>query len=384
VKTTIEWTWRRLPATVGLWNRVTKRHRDLGVRLEEYPLGVGDEIHYPGFTFNPWRGCEEVPDSPACDECYAKKLALRNPKTLGVWGHHGYRALATESYWRLPHQWNQVAAEMGVELNVFCLSLGDWLEDHPALVEPRARLFRTIRQTPWLRWLLLTKRPENWYSLVSATLPHCDELTEEWVDSWTDCVDMPERGDVPPNVRIGITAENQFQLEQRVPHLLKIPAPGYFISAEPLLGPLALGRTALASAAGLRGRVRIITGGESGAGEKTRPSHPYWFESLQGQGADLGFEFFFKQWGDWAPRCGGLFGTTDWAAQDPGSTRWTCVRMTEGGFNSRTGAPLVPGAVEVEDGEDIYLQRVGKANAGRTFRGREWNGDLAVTNGRGL
>jgi protein gp37 len=386
MQTTIEWTWRRVPATFELLQRLPLGLRKMGAHAVETP---GTEhpamLHIPGFTFNPWRGCEEVPDSPACDHCYAKALAKRNPETLGVWGHHAPRAIGTEDYWQQPHKWNRMAEEMGVELNVFCLSLGDWLEDHPALVEHRARLLKTIHATPWLRWLLLTKRPENWYRLVSAVLDHCDEATAEWLEAWTDCVDMPDRGDIPPNVRIGITAENQFQLEKRLPEMLKIPAPGYFISAEPLLGELHIGRTLLATRnEELRGRVRIITGGESGAGDKTRPSHPFWFDKLRIKSRELGFEFFFKQWGDWAPRCGGIFGTPDWTAQGPSATKWLSVRMTEGGFDSRTGLSLVPGAVEVEDSEDIYVQRVGKHNAGRLLHGREWNGDLSVTNGRGV
>ncbi len=44
------------------------------------------KLEFLGATvrFNPWRGCEEV--SPACDFCYAREMAKRNPAVLGKWG----------------------------------------------------------------------------------------------------------------------------------------------------------------------------------------------------------------------------------------------------------------------------------------------------------
>jgi protein gp37 len=377
MQTTIEWTWRRLVAIPELRARITERHRKLGVReVKAVPPSPFDEIHYPGFTFNPWRGCEKVKDSPACDHCYAEKMAPRNPKTLGVWGHHAPRAIGTEDYWQQPHKWNRMAEEMGVELNVFCLSLGDWLEDHPALIGHRARLLRTIHETPWLRWLLLTKRPENWFrlSLDAARLAEAGgrSLGNDWA-----------AGKAPANVRIGITAENQSQLEKRLPAMLKIPAPGYFISAEPLLGHLKF-QPVLAHLESVKGRIRMITGGESGAGELTRPSHPDWFELLHESCEELEIPFFFKQWGDWAPSLGQRYGTRDWTVEDAGPKKRQTVLMDFGGRDCLLKTPLVPGATAEDLGHHVYLQRVGKQNAGRILHGREWNGDLAVTNGRGL
>lgn len=384
MQTTIEWTARRLAFDEALW-----------LRCQTLKFGDRDaagDIVLPGFTFNPWRGCVEI--SPACDHCYAREQAKRNPKTLGRWGEGGYRAMAAESYWSAPRKWNDLAEKLGVELNVFCLSLGDVFEDHPDLIAPRARLFETIRQTPWLRWLLLTKRPENWYGHVSSAVNHSDPETAEWLEAWTDCVDMPERGDMPANVRMGITAERQVELNARLPHLLRIPAPGYFISAEPLLGPLELDASELGRRrAELQGRVRIITGGESGNDLKdasgrviqpVRPSHPAWFSRLMREAALLGQPFLFKQWGDWAPRCGNCYGTTNWSVEDPECRRWPSIRLTITGHDSRTGEALVPGAGEIDCDEDFFVQRVGKVRAGRTLFGREHNGDLAITNGRGL
>src|SRR5262249_19731792 len=66
----------------------------------------------------------------------------------------------------------------------------------------------------------------------------------------------------------------------------------WFVSAEPLLGPIdfkfALGWIDW-----------VIVGGESGAG--ARPMHPDWAGAIQKQCAAAKVAFFFKQWGEWAP-----------------------------------------------------------------------------------
>jgi protein gp37 len=381
MQTTIEWTARRLAFDADLWHRCETLK--FGHRTDDGSLVL------PGFTFNPWRGCVEI--SPACDHCYAREQAKRNPETLGRWGPGGYRAMAAESYWNAPRKWNALAEKLGVELNVFCLSLGDVFEDHPDLIAPRARLLDVIRQTPWLRWLLLTKRPENFRSQLAAASACASENGHWQLSTWIACW---HNGVAPANVRMGITAERQVELNARLPHLLRIPAPGYFISAEPLLGPLDLDASELGRhRAELQGRVRIITGGESGNDlkdqfgqviQRVRPSHPAWFSRLMDEAALLGQPFFFKQWGDWAPRCGNCYGTTNWSVEDPECRRWPSIRLTITGHDSRTGEALVPGAGEIDFDEDFFVQRVGKVRAGRLLYGREHNGDLAVPNGRGL
>lgn len=133
-----------------------------------------DGTHYPGFTFNPWRGCTKV--SKGCQFCYADTLSARNPKTLGVWGPKGTRAMAAESYWKLPTKWNAEAETTGIRRKVFCSSLADVFEGentmpadaHAPVASARERLWRVIEATPYLDWLLLTKRPENIAGMMPA------------------------------------------------------------------------------------------------------------------------------------------------------------------------------------------------------------------------
>ena len=107
-------------------------------------------------TFNPWWGCQRVSDG--CARCYAEAMAKRtgNP----VWGP-GARRFFGEKHWQEPVRWNAAAERLSVRRRVFCGSMCDVFEDRPDLVEPRGRLWRLIRATPHLDWLLLTKRPEN-------------------------------------------------------------------------------------------------------------------------------------------------------------------------------------------------------------------------------
>lgn len=184
-------------------------------------MGETTKIEWAHHTFNPWRGCTKV--SPGCQHCYAETLSKRNPAVLGVWGDQGTRVVAAESYWKGPIRWNLEAKRAKERRRVFCASLADVFEDRPELVEPRRRLWGLINQTPYLDWLLLTKRPEN-----------ADRMAVQ--------IDGPkgDRGLWPRNVWLGTTCENQEMAEKRVPELLRIPAAVRFLSIEPMIGRVSL------------------------------------------------------------------------------------------------------------------------------------------------
>lgn len=259
-------------------------------------MGTETGIEWTHHTFNPWRGCTKV--SPGCQHCYAETMSRRNPAVLGEWGPQGQRAIAAESYWRLPHKWNRAAQEAGERRRVFCASLADWLEDHPELDAPRSRLLMTIQETPHLDWLLLTKRPENWRLLLERSYG-AGGLFPARTDAWL-------RGMVPSNVWIGTSVEDQATADERIPLLLDIPARVRFLSCEPLLGPVELGLLGtvpkdISAQYTLTHQMIhwIIAGGESGP--HARPMHPQWARSLRDQCQQYGVPFFFKQWGEWVP-----------------------------------------------------------------------------------
>lgn len=282
------------------------------------------KIEWTHHTFNPWRGCTKV--SPGCAHCYAETLSHRNPAVLGEWGKGRPRVKAAPAQWRLPLKWHQeaefearLAAEMKITRferpRVFCASLADWLDDEV----PASWLFDLISlilKTENLNWLLLTKRPQNWHARLKAAADQCTcdpgDVTDR-IYAWIEGSRMIH------NVWIGTSVEDQTRANERIPHLLRIPARVRFLSCEPLLGPVDLTEIVRKEAVGehhfnalecdvapdddgeWEGRTInwVIAGGESGA--DARPMHPDWPRSLRDQCEAAGVPFLFKQWGEYAP-----------------------------------------------------------------------------------
>lgn len=307
-------------------------------------MGTNSNIEWCDDTFNAWYGCTKV--SPACKHCYA----LGSARRLGVkWGDDAERRPASERMWKQPLIWNRRAQRQNTRRRVFCSSLSDVFEDRPELDALRIRLFFLIEETPHLDWLLLTKRPEN----ISALWPRRTSHLLEF----------------PPNVWLGTTVEDQQRADERIPHLLRLPAAVHFLSVEPLLEPLDLrkwlgsvlettdGRwlshpqdAATIPHAGGSWRSGIdwvIVGGESGP--RARPMHPDWARSIRDQciEASTPVPFFFKQWGEWLPN------------------------DQKGRLSGRRKRVLTIASSKRDDHEDAV--RVGKKNAGRTIDGKEWS-----------
>jgi len=302
----------------------------------------------PGFTFNPWTGCTKV--SPACRNCYAEGFARRNSKVFGQWGPGSNRKRTSDANWRKPLKWNREAETAGIRRKVFCASMADVFEDRPELEPWRLDLWRLIEQTPHLDWLLLTKRTD---------------VMAKWAKAhgW------------PANAWAGTTVEDQQRADERIPHLLRVPADVRFLSCEPLLGPLDLhewlsynhGQVCcsypLCGCGGqedaFHGIDWVIAGGESGP--NARPSHPDWFTDLAEQCEYA--HFFFKQWGAWGPRSSGHH-------IDNAVPR---VKLDETGRNTATDV-VVAGVPGLGTGHSpVWMNRVGKKRAGRQLDGRTWD-----------
>ena len=358
-------------------------------------------IEWTTHTFNPWRGCTKV--SAGCAHCYAESFSGRNPKTLGVWGPNGTRVVAAPSAWREPLKWDKAAKDAGERHRVFCASLADVFEDWQgpmadaegerlyfpnnswedrrpwvpvsdcggdekpiAMQDVRNRLFRLIADTPNLDWLLLTKRPEH----IAKMMP------EDWVGIREQKgIGYAHYQNHPPrNVWLGTSVENQAAADERIPHLLRVPAAVRFLSCEPLLGPVDLSKwfahpqlTGLGCHVGIVGdKWRpgidwVVVGGESGPG--ARPMHPDWARSIRDQCQAAGVPFFFKQHGEYVENLPGIAKFQDWGRLGIDgqwiaypSDRDTIVNPTK---------QLPP--------DSVCLARVGKKNAGRLLDGREWN-----------
>lgn len=216
------------------------------------------KIEWTDHTFNPWEGCVKV--SPECDHCYAEKRDMRMHNGSN-WGKDALRLHHVDSYWKQPLKWNRDAQAACIAARVFCGSLCDVCEDRRDLDDHRRRVEGLIKQTPWLHWLLLSKRPQNFNRLFERTV-----------------------GDA--NVWAGTTVGARASL-WRIDALRETPAAIRFLSVEPLLEDL--------GQIDLTGIHWVIVGGESGPG--ARPMDVAWVRSIIRQCAASGVACFVKQLG---------------------------------------------------------------------------------------
>lgn len=286
-------------------------------------------------TLNFWEGCTKV--SAGCTNCYAE---ARDKRFTGgkLWGKGAPRRKSKSAvkdalrYNKLPWICNDCGkafpagtVQFDGDCNcqprsfrgqtkfhrrrIFSLSLGDWLDDEVP-IEWLAEMLDTIRQCDQVIWILCTKRPENWYDRVSLAASHMEaignEQCAEWLDAWTDCLDMPERGDIPQNIILLTSVENQEAADKRIPKLLRIPAACRGLSMEPLLGAVDLCKWLLPSIEDVQAVYSgeepayrplnwLIIGGESGA--NARPCNVDWIRSIVQQGKAAGVATFVKQLG---------------------------------------------------------------------------------------
>jgi len=216
-------------------------------------MGENSNISWCNNTFNPWIGCTRV--SLACDHCYAARDNERR-KWVEGWGA-GVPRRRTKT-WGDPLKWNRKAALTGKPLRVFCASLADVFDNE---VDPawRVDLWQLLRDTPNLRWILLTKRIGNAVKMLPADWPF-------------------------PNAGLMSTLENQEVWDRDYPKLATTPATWRGVSSEPLLGHINIGEAK---------PDWIITGGESGPG--FRPLDMDAVRSMRDQCAAKGIAFHHKQ-----------------------------------------------------------------------------------------
>jgi len=261
-------------------------------------MAENSKIEWTDHTFNPWLGCTKI--SPACDHCYAESWAKRSGLVKWVPGEP--RRRTSEATWKQPLRWNRktervfAAWEKFKTTNpgmtdahlealgfvkprrprVFCASLAD-VFDNAVPDQWRADLFDLIVATPNLDWLLLTKRIGN----VNSMLPPDKRGSP---NSW---------GCGYSNVWIGATVCNQAEADRDIPKLLAVPAAKRFLSIEPMLEKIDLGRALVNGLDLIRAGKTIdwiICGGEYGP--HARPMHPDWVRSLRDQCVASGVHFF--------------------------------------------------------------------------------------------
>jgi len=193
-------------------------------------MAANSKIAWTDDTFNPWWGCMKV--GPGCDNCYAAALDKRAGGDH--WGEDLPRRTKPAN-WAKPVKWNTEAKESGKQRKVFCASMAD-VFDNRVPVSWRVDLFKVIKATPHLIWIILTKRIGN----VPKMLP------EDWGDGY-------------PNVWLLITTVNQEEADRDIPKLMGINAVVRGLSIEPQLEEINLTDIPMVTE-GVRHRLNTLSG----------------------------------------------------------------------------------------------------------------------------
>lgn len=245
-------------------------------------MGENSGIAWTDHTFNPWIGCTKV--GPGCDHCYAE--AYDNRFSGGAhWGTKAPRRRTNIQNWNRVRRWNLEAAIAGIRPRVFCASLADVFDNE---VPPgwREDLWKLIDETPYLDWILVTKRVGN----VSRMAP----------DTF-----------FPSNVILLATIVDQPEADRDLNKLVDLKKRGIVrkigVSYEPALGPVDWSPW-------LRDLDWLIVGGESSQnGAEARMFMLEWAENSIELCRSAGVPIFIKQLGSTpAAEVGSYF----WFAKD--------------------------------------------------------------------
>jgi protein gp37 len=278
-------------------------------------------IEWTDATWNPIRArnkktgkvgwhCEHA--TTGCEFCYAEGFNKRLGTGLAFKPGHrqGIEIFLDDNMLTQPLRWKKPRM-------IFVCSMTDLFAEFvpDAMLD---KIFAVMALTPQHTYQVLTKRAARMRDYILAKRRNAPE----WIHlpSEHGNVLLPYEGGWPTNVWLGVSAERQQEADERIPLLLQTPAATRFISAEPLLGPIDLtdhcnGHYFFNSLTGTRwhddpdhtnpeqkfapGLDWVIAGGESG--RNARPMEPAWVRSMREQCENAGVDFFFKQWGEWAP-----------------------------------------------------------------------------------
>lgn len=212
---------------------------------------MGIQSRWTDHQWGPWIGCQKI--------------------SIGCWNCHTFRALkhmgrsiavvqkATLSDFNLPLRLPRTYIQVCPTSDFFIAEADEWREE----------AWEIIRLTPNKRYQILTKRP--------GRIRQC--LPANWgATGW-------------PNVYLGVSAETQSHADRRIPQMLSIPATKYFVSAQPLLGPIDLRQYLGSSKVSM-----VVSGCESGP--KARSADPEWLHSLDTQCSAARVRSIVSRWND--------------------------------------------------------------------------------------
>ena len=215
---------------------------------------MAHKIEWTEQTWNPSAGCTKI--SSGCKNCYAETMAFRL-QAMDVEGYeNGFQFNIVPSRLNDPFKRKKPTV-------YFVNSMSDIF--HENMPEDYLdKIFDVIELTPHHTYQILTKRADRMFKYLSHR-------------------------QIPENIWLGVTVENQKEGLPRIDILRKLQASVLFLSVEPLLEDL--------GKIDLENIDWVIVGGESG--NKARPMEKEWVVNIKRQCEENDIAFFFKQWGTW-------------------------------------------------------------------------------------
>jgi len=186
-----------------------------------------------GKVWNPVTGCSPV--SEGCQNCYARRFAHRLRGRFGYPVDEPFRVTLHPERLGEPLRWRKPR-------RVFVASMGDLF--HPDVPEEFiANVLETVCWCPEHTFLVLTKRPGRMAELFCGSRFR-GLLAKQFLYGVEESIFIhhPRRDWPLPNLWLGVTAENQRRADERIPILLQIPAAVRWVSCEPLLSAIDLGK----------------------------------------------------------------------------------------------------------------------------------------------
>ena len=205
-------------------------------------------------VWNPIVGCSKI--STGCKNCYAERIAQKLKWTM----FQQYENVVDENGWTGELSFSESKLEQPLFLRkprvIFVNSMGDLFHENMKQ-EWLDRIFGVMVARPQHTFIALTKRPER----------------------------IKHNGVSLPNLFMGVSAENQQTADERIPHLLNVPAQKRILSAEPMLEEINITEY-------LHFLDWVICGPESG--HFRRPFNIKWAQRLYEQCKEKNVPFFFK------------------------------------------------------------------------------------------
>lgn len=181
--------------------------------------------------------CQKI--SAGCANCYAESINIGNRFDFASGLKYTGQAPRLKFDYTIPASWSRMRSPKRIFVCSMTDLFGHWVER-----DWQMAIFDGAAAAPRQTIQILTKRPAI---AASAAIEWCQRR---------NCTELPS------NVWMGVTAENQATALERIPVLQAIPASVRFISAEPLISPIKWDQQLL------EGIHWLILGGESGPGAR--------------------------------------------------------------------------------------------------------------------